>query len=332
MSERPLGERGSRPFGEEPSGGRERRLRRDWAEPEEPLPVPHADLRARRQPEPAPSPLPQTPSSRTVIRFGVAFKSLGTVFGVAIVMATIFTWWTPTAFLPPESVAQLSVVLATQVALTPSPSAPVVAIAPTEAPLNRIGIISGHRGLHPATGQPDPGAICPDGLTEAEVNEAVATRVVELLRGEGYDVDLLDEWDSRLTDYRGLALVSIHADSCDYINELATGFKVASFAESVIPEEDARLVSCLIARYEETTGLTFHPSVTYDMTQYHTFREVDPRTPGAIIEIGFLNLDRDLLTEHPDTVALGIARGLICYLEDEPVFGATPAPTLTRVP
>ncbi len=329
MSERPLGERGSRPFGEGRSGRRRRRPRRNWEDSGEPLPVPHADLRASRRAEHTPT---AAPAARTVIRFGVVFKSLVTVFVTAAITASVFTWWTPAAFLPPESAAQLSVVLATQVGNTPAPLTPEAApLVPTEVPQNRIGIISGHRGIHPDSGQPDPGAICPDGLTEAEVNEAVAMRVVELLQGEGYEVDLLDEWDPRLTGYRGLALVSIHADSCDYINEVATGFKVASFAESAIPEEDARLVSCLITRYEETTGLTFHPSVTYDMTQYHTFREVDPLTPGAIIEIGFLNLDRQFLTEHSDVVALGIVRGLVCYLDNEPIFG-TATPTPTRVP
>ena len=332
MSERPLGERGSRPFGDQPPGRRPRRPRREWPSQEEPLPVPHADLRPDqfdRLPESAhPA---STSSARTVVPFGVILRSLGTVLLTAVAAATVFTWWTPTAFLPPESAAQLSVALATQTALTPAQATPEPTFTPTEAPLNRIGIVSGHRGIHPESGQADPGAVCPDGLTEASVNETVATQVADLLRGEGYEVDVLDEFDPRLAGYRGLALVSIHADSCEYINDVATGFKVASFAESAIPEEDARLVTCLVTRYEEATGLSFHPSVTYDMTLYHSFREVDRATPGAIIEIGFLNLDRALLAEHPDVVAFGIARGVVCYLDNEPIFG-TPTPTATRVP
>lgn len=338
MSDQPFGERGGRPLGERRS--RRRRAFEPEPEPEDFLPLPHADLsrertqmrarehsRARERPQPSPS----LPASRIVIRFGVMFGALGTVFLTAIVLATIFTWWTPTSFLPPESAEQLAVALATRAVLTPAQVAPIPSIVPTEGPSNRIGIVSGHRGIHPQSGQPDPGAICPDGLTEAQVNEAVAVRVVELLRTEGYQVDLLDEFDERLAGYRALALISIHADSCDYINEFATGFKVASFTESSVPEADARLVGCLVTRYAESTGLTFHPSVTYDMTQYHTFREVAPGTPGAIIEIGFLNLDRELLTTHPDVVASGIARGVLCYLREESLEG-TPAPTPTRIP
>ncbi len=276
-----------------------------------------------------------------VIRFGVLVRSIGAVFLIAGVVATLFTWWTPDAFLPIESAEQLSLALATQsmlgVAAAPTPSpAPTSAPSPVPPTPMRIGIVSGHRGVHPDTGLPDPGAVCADGLTEASVNESVARLVVDWLTQSGYQVDLLDEFDPRLAGYRALAVVSIHADSCEYINDQATGFKVASFSESLSAEEDARLVACLIDRYAATTGLAFHPSVTFDMTQYHTFRELAAETPGAIIEIGFLYLDRPLLTEHPEVVALGIARGLLCYLRNEPVgdtlLTLTPAEAVTPAP
>jgi N-acetylmuramoyl-L-alanine amidase len=57
------------------------------------------------------------------------------------------------------------------------------------------------------------------------------------------------------------------------------------------------------------------------MTQYHTFYEIAPTTPGAIIEIGFLNLDRALLTEQSDRVATGVSEGILCFLRDEPIAG-----------
>jgi N-acetylmuramoyl-L-alanine amidase len=205
-------------------------------------------------------------------------------------------------------------------------------VSPTPPPVNNVGIVSGHRGLHPSTGLPDPGAVCEDGLTEQEVVGNVAIQVAELLRGHGYQVDVFDEFDPRLQGYRALAMVSIHADSCEFINELATGFKVASFSASSAPEEDARLVGCLITRYEETTGMAFHPSVTFDMTEYHNFSEVAPGTPGAIIEIGFMYLDRPILTDHADVVALGAARGVLCYLRGEPTgVEDTPGPETTPI-
>jgi N-acetylmuramoyl-L-alanine amidase len=272
-----------------------------------------------------------------VIRFGVMVRTLGLIVLSALTVATLFTWWTPTTFMPTGAVDQLSVALATQssgISTTPLPTDPPP--PPTEEitvlpSANNIGIVSGHKGIFPETGVDDPGAVCADGLTEAEINENVATLVVDWLSEHGYTVDLLEEFDPRLQGYSGLAVISIHADSCEYINDVATGFKVASFAESSTPEEDTRLVRCLIDRYADTTGMTFHPSVTYDMTQYHTFHEVAPGVPGAIIEVGFMYMDREMLTEHADVVALGIARGLLCYLRDEPVgdeeeVEATPIP------
>ncbi len=280
--------------------------------------------------------LPPLSVPLTAIRLSVLVRTLLVVLGVAALVATMFTWWTPNSFLPAESVEQLSVALATQsgfdVAMPPTPTpfytpSPVPVPAPT-----LVGIVSGHRGLHPDTGQPDPGAVCADGLTEAEVNNAIAERVADLLGGQGYQVEVFDEFDPRLQGLRALVLVSIHSDSCEPINDQATGFKVASFAESRAPEQDTRLVRCLIDRYAATTGLTFHPSVTFDMTQYHSFRELAPGTPGAIIEVGFLYLDRELLTGSPDVVALGVARGMLCYLRNEPVDPNLIVPTVGEEP
>lgn len=271
-----------------------------------------------------------------VIRFGVVLRSMGAMLGAAAVIATLFTWWTPTAFLPSESVDQLSLALATQ-----SSQEILVTFVPTLTPLgsdnagaggrlNNIGIVSGHRGIHPVSGLPDSGAVCADGLTEQAVVEEVSVQVAGLLTDYGYRVDILDEFDARLQDYRALAMVSIHADSCEYINELATGFKVASFIASQTPDADRRLVGCLINRYGDTTNMPFHANtVTRDMTEYHSFAEIAPETPGAIVEIGFMYLDRELLTTHADVVALGVARGILCYLRDEPIGGETATPVTT---
>lgn len=281
----------------------------------------------------------EPPPVQTGIRLGLVLQTFGVIIMTGIGLATLFTWWTPDSFLPPESADRLAIALATQAGVEGLPTTPVATseaapVATAEAPQfaevpsvqNVIGIVSGHRGPNRSTGLPDPGAVCADGLTEREVNERVALQVVELLQGEGYQVDLLDEFDSRLTDYQALALVSIHADSCEYVNEYATGFKVASLVatESATAEQDQQLVRCLIDNYTEATGLSFHPSVTYDMADYHTFWEIAPGTPGAIIEIGFMYLDRDMLTNHSDLIALGIARGVLCYARSDIAGGAQP--------
>ena len=62
------------------------------------------------------------------------------------------------------------------------------------------------------------------------------------------------------------------------------------------------------------------------MTGYHAFSEIDPNTIAAIIETGFLNLDRGILTQHTDQVADGVVSGLLCFVNNENVE-PTPAPT-----
>jgi len=198
----------------------------------------------------------------------------------------------------------VSLVIFNRPSPTPKPS-------PTPIPtpiIPRIGIVSGHRGN-------DVGAICKDGLTEAAVNYDIASRVAAELRLRGYRVDLLDEFDPRLTGYRALLLLSIHADSCEYINDKATGFKVARAVDSHVPDQEGRLVQCLVENYAKSTGLRFHKdSITSDMTSYHGFYEIAPDTPAAIIETGFLRLDRAILTQRPDLVTQGIVEGILCFL------------------
>jgi len=170
-----------------------------------------------------------------------------------------------------------------------------------------IGIVAGHWGN-------DSGAVCDGWLQEVDINLAVAQRVVNTLSALGYETDLLEEFDPRLDGYRARLLVSIHSDACLYPE--ASGFKVARVADSAVPELEDRLVACLVDRYQARTGLAFHEgSITADMTHYHTFYEIDPATPGAIIEIGFMLADRDLLLRHQDLVAQGIIEGILCFLQ-----------------
>ena len=183
----------------------------------------------------------------------------------------------------------------------------------TPGPRPYIGIVAGHYGN-------DPGAVCPDGLTEMELNLKIATLVKQYLIEEGYNVDLLEEFDPNLYQYQALALISIHNDSCDYINDEATGFKVAAAQANVFPEKANRLTACLIDRYAATTGLTYHPNtITPDMTSYHAFNEIHSNTTAAIIETGFMNLDKQILTEHTDVIARGVTEGILCYVRNEQI-------------
>ena len=172
-----------------------------------------------------------------------------------------------------------------------------------------MGIVAGHW-------KNDSGAVCDDGLQEVTINLDVAARVVAILQYEGYDAELLPEFSEKLAGYEADAFVSIHTDACNVPE--ASGFKVARVAASAIPEEEDRLVACLIQEYSEATGLSFHRnSITYDMRDYHAFNEIHPLTPGAIIELGFMGADRELLTENAYQVAQGVARGIACFLEGD---------------
>jgi N-acetylmuramoyl-L-alanine amidase len=165
-------------------------------------------------------------------------------------------------------------------------------------------------------------------LTEMDVNLEIAALVQGQLTEAGYQVDLLREFDTRLNGYRALAIVSIHNDSCEYVNDQATGFKVAAALNTYDLNRANRLTACLVDRYQKTTALTFHAgSITGDMREYHAFREIDPSTVAAIIETGFLNLDREILTKETDRVAAGVVDGILCFANNENIE-STPVPNL----
>jgi N-acetylmuramoyl-L-alanine amidase len=247
------------------------------------------------------------------------FRVLGSTLGLAVLLATLFNLWTPSEGLFAGSFSDKLGLL-----LTAQPAAESNFVA-TPKPQLRIGIVAGHAGN-------DAGAICRDSngnvsLTEADVNMEIASRVQKILTDEGYQVDLLNEFDTRLNGYRAVALVSIHNDSCDYVNDEATGFKVAAALNTHDSNRATRLTECLRDRYQNVTGLHFHAgSITTDMRGYHAFSEIDPNTIAAIIETGFLNLDQDLLVKQPDKVSYGVAQGILCFVRNENVE-PTPLPT-----
>jgi N-acetylmuramoyl-L-alanine amidase len=268
---------------------------------------------------------PQTPDPKPEIKPKSAPKrrmvnAFVPTLGVAILLATLFTAWTPNSFFAGSLQEKLSLML--------TPQAPPEEIITTPQPQLRIGIVAGHTGN-------DSGAVCmnEDGevdLTEADVNLKIAELVKKNLESQGFQVDLLNEFDTRLNGYRAVALVSIHNDSCEYINDEATGFKVASSLDTRDINRAQRLTACLVDRYQRATQLTYHAgSITADMREYHAFSEIDPNTITAIIETGFLNLDRDILTGQPELVAGGVTQGILCFINNESVM---PTPFPTTVP
>ena len=121
----------------------------------------------------------------------VTWRAMQVAISWAILVATLFTLWTPTTLLTgtlniPQQVNQIFPIIRN----TPQPNFPTA--TPPERP--RIGIVAGHWGN-------DPGAVCPDGLSEGDINLKVATKVQANLKQAGYDVDLLKEFDPLLNGY-----------------------------------------------------------------------------------------------------------------------------------
>lgn len=222
---------------------------------------------------------------------------------------------TPTSR-PPAAQTELVYPTPSLTARPPTPTS--TAIGPARV---RIGIVAGHHGN-------DPGATCPDGLKEADINLAVAERVVGRLRRKGYTVELLTEFDDKLAGYQADVFLSIHSDSC--IPGLS-GFKVARSETSLIPDAEDRLVKCLINSYGELTGLSFHAnSISEHMRDYHAFREIAGSTPGAIVELGFMNDDRNFLLYRQDRLAKGLVDGIECFLSGQGLSPASPISASSR--
>lgn len=270
------------------------------------------------------------PGTRSIFRGTLI--NLEIVALVAVLLATVFAAWSPgSGSSSTEQLAALSEVLPTNsVAISQQEeSLPQTTLLPagnTPAPISetQLGIVVGHWG-----DVNDPGSVCADQLlTELKVNQDIATLLEKALIEQGYKVALFKEFDPQLSGFKALALVSIHADSCDYINDQASGYKVAAAMGQQNQAQSTQLAACLRSRYAQATGLNLHStSITPDMTSYHAFDEINPDTPAVIIETGFLNLDRQFLTERPDLAAKGILDGILCFLNNEGISNNPPQPT-----
>lgn len=186
--------------------------------------------------------------------------------------------------------------------------------AETPIPPKQVAIISGHAGF-------DSGAICTDvyenvTLTEAEVNARIVQLVASSLSSDPtlLNVTILDEKDERLSGLRADVLLSLHSDSCVDLS----GFKAVSDPNSAIIDVQQKLLDCINSRYAAATQLRYHATtITHDMLGYHAFGRIDPQTPAAILEMGFMGGDQQLLTAQPERVAQGIVDSLVCFLGDD---------------
>lgn len=270
----------------------------------------------RPSPEKPAQPLPKPqPASPVDFSFG---RTITTILGAGLVVATLFTFWSPNRLFTDDLLNELTSALQNDQPPAVNP------VAPDETQPSLIGLIPGHWGYDVGYG-PDPGAVCEfgqyAGVTEVEVNLRIAALVQKNLQEKGFRVELLEEDDERLEQYQAAMLISIHTDTCAYIDDNTTGFKLAASLTDPYPERTNRLKSCLIYHYGQTTQLPYHggSSETLDMINYHVFNKTAFETPTLIIETGFMNLDADIVIRQPELAAKGISDGLLCYLRNEPV-------------
>lgn len=239
---------------------------------------------------------------------------LGTLF-VSVVstalVATLLMFFVNPEFLNPAVVAGLQL---DQEQIIADISAPRPTPVQTPQWLQRIGIISGHRGR-------DSGAVCEDRygnpeLKEVDINFAVSQRVVAQLKAENYAVDLLDENDPRLENYRAAAIVSVHANTCFDFGEYVSGYIVHKSDARPDVGVDAFLRECVALNYGAIVPLPRSYVETDDLINYHAFNKIHPLTPAVILEMGYMLADRAVLTEDPELLAAAILAGLHCFIEN----------------
>ena len=147
------------------------------------------------------------------------------------------------------------------------------------------------------------------GVPEWQLNLDVANRVATILRGHGYEVDVLPT--TIPAGYLADVFVALHADGSP--DGSARGFK-AAHGNRRGPYE-GRLVQVMMDEYGRATGLPVDPMVTRNMLGYYAFSwsrfqsTVAPHTPAAILEMGFLTnaTNHGLLLGRQDVVAGGVA-------------------------
>ncbi|WP_299644831.1 N-acetylmuramoyl-L-alanine amidase [uncultured Chloroflexus sp.] len=227
-----------------------------------------------------------------------------------------------------DTVAEAAPPAPTAIPSTPSTPTP----RPTGTPL-RVGIQIGHLRSHEL---PDEQAHLRtstgarwNGITEAQVNEAIAVRVRDILVVAGVEVDLLPA--TIPPAYDADAFVAIHADGSA---EGARGWKIATPWRASAASR--ALLAAVAATYGVVTGLPEDRNgITVNMRGYYAFNyrrhthAIARTTPAIIIETGFLTnaADREIIVARPEVAARGIAEGILQYLNQrDPNDGAALLP------
>lgn len=167
---------------------------------------------------------------------------------------------------------------------------------------------------------------------ERDTVEVITNIAAEQLRAAGIEVDVLPAIIP--PGYVADAFVAIHADGNTNTN--VRGYKMAG------PRRDysgkaAALVEALYASYEAGTDIPEDFTITNRMTAYYAFNwaryehAVHPRTPAAIVELGFLSnpADRAFMLNEPERAATAVANGILVFLNTNQPAEPAPLPLIT---
>lgn len=161
-----------------------------------------------------------------------------------------------------------------------------------------------------------------DGYRELDANYAVTQAAARALRASGVQVDILPA--TVPADYRADAFVSLHSDQ--EVSEHARGYKIAASAMSQNRAGSRSLAADVADEYAAQTGLPRDArrlAVTPDMRYYYAFNStdfkhaIDPATPAAILELGFITDadDRAVIFEQPEAAGQAVAAGILRFLQ-----------------
>jgi len=202
------------------------------------------------------------------------------------------------------------------VAAVPAPTC-----ASTLGTTKKVGIQAGHWNIDQLPDelsnlQWDLGASA-DGVNEVDINKDIAQKAATILEAQNISVDVLPATVPE--DYCASAFVAIHVDGND--DTSTYGYKVAPSALDTTGKAQS-LSDNLNYDYGQVTSMYQNPTITDDMRDYYAFNyekfthSIDSETPGAIIELGFVTnaTDRAVLVNDDQTVAQGVAQGIIDYL------------------
>lgn len=240
-----------------------------------------------------------TPPKKRNPRVYSVLRMVQSVIMIAVVMATLFTFWNPHGFFSPQN----------SIGLLPTPAN--AGSGSSSAKSIRIGIQVGHY-------QHNDGFTCPDGIKEVDVDYVIANKVSLLLEASQITTNVLNEYDLNLINYKADALVSIHTRSCTDPSAAVSGFTLGTSISAKDADKTNTLAACMAEQYTNNTGLTFsYQVIPDDQVTSHTYLDINPQTPAVQIETGSLAVDRSILLEGSDRAANGITAGILCYLKSQ---------------